>query len=180
MTTPTAPHNPLTWILPLSAGLAAFLLWLPYGKPAATTAADWMTMLPTTNALFNALSACCLIGGLLNIRRGNRAVHIRFMLAAVICSTFFLVGYIVHHHFHGDTPFPGQGFIRPIYFTILISHIVLSVIALPLVLTTLYYAATAQYQTTQDCPLTFPFAVRFGHGVAVFLFSASLHLRPTC
>jgi len=78
----------------------------------------------------------------------------------------------VHHHFHGDTPFPGQGFIRPIYFAILISHIDLSVIALPMVLTTLYYAATAQYQTHRKIArYTFPIWLYVSvTGVAVFLF----------
>ena len=58
----TETHNPLTWILPLSVGLIVFLLWLIYWKPAATTQADWVTVLPSTNALFNALE-CVLFGG---------------------------------------------------------------------------------------------------------------------
>ena len=147
MTTPAAPRSPFIWILPLSGGMIIFLLWLIYGKQAASTQADWVTVLPTSNAFFNALSACCLVGGLLNIKRGNRRLHMRFMLSAVASSSLFLIGYVIYHNFHGDTPFPGQGFIRPIYFCILISHIGLSIIALPLVFGTLYYAATEQFQT---------------------------------
>ena len=171
MPTQTETHNPLTWILPLSAGLIAFLLWLIYWKPAATTQADWVTLLPSTNALCNALSACCLVGGFLNIRRGNRAAHIRFMLGAVVFSVLFLTSYIVYHHFHGDTPFPGQGFIRPVYFVILISHIGLSIIALPMVLTTLYYAGTRQFQTHRKIArYTLPIWLYVSvTGVAVFL-----------
>jgi putative membrane protein len=52
----------------------------------------------------------------------------------------FIFSHLTYHHFHGDTKFLGQGWIRPIYFFILISHIILSVINLPMILTTLYYA----------------------------------------
>ena len=69
----------------------------------------------------------------------------RFMLAAVTFSALFLVSYVVYHSFHGDTRFPGQGLVRPIYFFILISHIGLSIVALPMILTTLFYAATARF-----------------------------------
>ncbi len=172
MVTPTPNRPPLRWIVPLSAAISLFLLWLIYWKPAATTQAGWITVLPATNALCNGLSACCLIAGFLNIRRGRRTAHIRCMLGAVLCSVLFLTGYIVYHHFHGDTPFPGQGLVRPIYFTILISHIVLSIVVLPMVLTTLYYAGTGQYQTHRrlaryTLPLWLYVSVT---GVAVFFF----------
>ena len=146
MTTQAVARNPLTWILPLSLGISTFLIWLIYSKTAAATEAEWVTVLPAANSLFNALTACCLVGGWVNIKRGNRKVHIRFMLSAVVLSVFFLVSYIVYHHFHGDTPFPGQGLVRPIYFFILISHVMLAMVTLPLVFSTLYYAATRQFQ----------------------------------
>ncbi len=145
--TPALARHPLPWILLLSTGITAFLIWLIYLKTASPTEAGWVAMLPAANALFNTLSACCLIGGWTFIRRGNRTVHIRFMLSAVGFSTLFFISYVVYHHFHGDTPFPGQGMVRPIYFFILISHIALSVIVLPLILSTLYYAATRQFAT---------------------------------
>jgi putative membrane protein len=172
MTTPAAPRSPFIWIFPLSTGIIIFLFWLIYGKEAASTQADWVSVLPATNAFFNALSACCLIGGLLNIKRGNRTLHMRFMLSAVASSALFLIGYIIYHNFHGDTPFPGQGFIRPIYFFILISHIGLSIIALPLVFSTLYYAGTGQFQTHRKMArYTFPIWLYVSvTGVAVFFF----------
>ena len=94
------------------------------------------------------------------------------MLGAVVFSVLFLTSYIVYHHFHGDTPFPGQGFIRPVYFVILISHIGLSIIALPMVLTTLYYAGTRQFQTHRKIArYTLPIWLYVSvTGVAVFLF----------
>ena len=66
--------------------------------------------------------------GWVNIKRGKRKIHISFMLSAVVFSGLFLVSYVVYHHFHGDTPFPGRGLVRPVYFFILFSHVVLSVV----------------------------------------------------
>ena len=88
-------------------------------------------------------SACL---GYINIRRGNRAVHKRLMLGATASSSCFLVGYITYHYFHGDTKFPGQGWIRPVYFSILISHIGLSIVSLPLIFATLWYSLTGQFR----------------------------------
>jgi putative membrane protein len=70
----------------------------------------------------------------------------RFMLGATTFSALFLVSYITYHYFHGDTKFPGQGWIRPVYFLILISHIGLSMAALPLILATLWYAMRNQFR----------------------------------
>jgi putative membrane protein len=73
-------------------------------------------------------------------------VHKRFMLTATVFSTLFLVSYITYHFFHGDTIFRGHGWIRPAYFFILISHIGLSIVALPVILATLWYALGNQFQ----------------------------------
>ena len=147
MTPDVAERRPLVWILPLSAAIAGFLIWLIYLKGARAAAPPWVTMLPAANAFFNACSAVALTGGYVSIKRGKRDVHMRFMLSAVAFSALFLASYIVYHTFHGDTRFPGQGIVRPIYFFILISHIVLSVAALPMILTTLYYAATGRFRS---------------------------------
>jgi putative membrane protein len=145
MSVEVAERRPLLWILPLSAAIAGFLMWLIYLKGARAGAPDWVAALPAANALFNACSATALTAGWVSIRRGKRETHMRFMLAAVAFSTLFLASYVTYHAFHGDTRFPGQGVVRPIYFFILISHILLSVAALPMVLTTLYYAATGSF-----------------------------------
>lgn len=131
-------------ILAVSACVAAFVIWLDYFK-GKLAGPQWVLALPSANALFNSISAICLVTGYINIRRGNRAVHKRFMLAALASSALFLLSYITYHYFHGDTKFPGFGWIRPVYFFILISHISLSVIALPLVLITFWYALRGQF-----------------------------------
>ena len=137
-------RKPLPAIVALSAAVSCFLVWLIYfkGKVAAPA---WVGALPACNALFNSLSALSLICGFVQIRKGNRLVHMRFMLSATIFSTLFLASYIAYHFFHGDTRFPGHGWIRPIYFFILISHIGLSMIALPFILATLWYALRNQF-----------------------------------
>ncbi len=70
----------------------------------------------------------------------------RFMLTATVFSALFLVSYITYHFFHGDTHFPAHGWIRAVYFFILISHIGLSMVALPLILGTLWYALRNQFR----------------------------------
>ncbi len=149
-TTRTGPlqqpaRKPIPAILALSATVAAFLIWLIYFRERTITP-DWALSLPLANAIFNSISAICLVFGYVNIRRGNRIVHKRFMLSATTSSGLFLVSYITYHYFHGDTKFPGQGLIRPVYFSILISHIGLSMVALPMIFATLWYSLTGQFR----------------------------------
>lgn len=150
-TTPSADNDaqlarrPLPVILALSALIAAALVWLIYFK-GGVEGPSWVASLPAANAVFNSLSATCLVLGYREIRRRRREIHMRYMLSATVFSTLFLVSYITYHYFHGDTRFPGHGIIRPVYFFILITHIVLSVIALPLILGTLWYALSTQFR----------------------------------
>ena len=132
-------RSALSVIAALSLAIAAALIWLIYFKGRADGPA-WVAALPAWNAVFNSLSACCLGAGYLRIRRRQIEQHRAFMLGATVFSTLFLISYVTYHSYHGDTRFLGQGWIRPVYFTILISHIGLSMVALPLILTTLYLA----------------------------------------
>lgn len=138
-------RKPFPAILTLSAVIAAFLFWLIYFK-GKVAGPGWVDGLPAAIASFNSLSALCLVMGYLNIRRGRRSVHMRFMLTATASSALFLVSYITYHFYRGDTRFPGHGIIRPVYFFILISHIGLSMVALPLILATLWYSLRGRFQ----------------------------------
>src|SRR6202049_2104405 len=142
---PDLTRRPILSIVALSAAIASFLVWLIYFK-GRVAAPDWVGALPAANASFNSMSALCLILGYINIRRGNRVTHRRFMLTATVFSALFLASYVTYHFFHGDTKFPGHGWIRPVYFFILISHIGLSVVALPFILAALWYALRSQFQ----------------------------------
>lgn len=82
--------------------------------------------LPTLNALLNGLSAVLLVTGYILVRRGRWQAHKRVMLAAFATSVVFLVSYLVYHFQVGSVRYPGQGALRVVYFTILISHTVLA------------------------------------------------------
>ena len=69
------------------------------------------------------------------------------MIAAVVASACFVVNYVYYHLHHGDTLFTGTGWIRPVYFSILISHILVSAIAFPMILTSLFLALTKRLRT---------------------------------
>lgn len=170
----TSPNraNPLPWILALSAAVTAFLIWWIYFKTPASSDASWIGVLPAANATFNTLAAVCLISGYAAIRRGRREVHKRWMLSAVGFSAFFLASYLLYHHFHGDTAFGGQGWVRPVYFAILISHIVLSVVMLPMILATLTFALRGQLKSHRRIArITLPIWLYVSvTGVVIFFF----------
>ncbi|HIE95169.1 MAG TPA: DUF420 domain-containing protein [Acidobacteria bacterium] len=94
-------------------------------------------MLPAVNAALNAVAAVLLVLGYRQIRRGRIEQHRRFMLAAFATSALFLVSYLTYHAQVGSQPFTGQGPIRIVYFTVLVSHIILAALILPLALVTL-------------------------------------------
>jgi len=99
-----------------------------------------MSDLPTVNAILNATSAALLVIGYLFIRRQLVAAHRTCMIAALIVSTLFLISYLTYHYHSGSKSFQGLGWLRLVYFTILISHTVLAATIVPLALVTLYRA----------------------------------------
>lgn len=130
-----------------AASLAALglLFALVYGTPPADAPA-WAAQLPHVNAGLNSLTTVLMVLGVLAVKGGKPQVHRRFMAGALTSSALFLVSYLAYHRFHGDTPFPGQGWVRPAYFALLISHIVLSAVVLPLLLTTVWFAGTGVFE----------------------------------
>jgi uncharacterized membrane protein YozB (DUF420 family) len=92
---------------------------------------------PALNASLNGTSAVLLVTAHSMIQRGKLASHRRLMLAAVITSSLFLISYVYYHAHVGSVRFRGQGWSRPVYFSILISHIILAAAVVPLVLVTL-------------------------------------------
>jgi uncharacterized membrane protein YozB (DUF420 family) len=95
-----------------------------------------ITDLPALNATLNATSALCLTLGYIFIRRRDRVNHKRAMLTALGTSALFLVSYVIYHANVGSKPFPGQGPIRAVYLTILLTHIVLAAVIVPMALMT--------------------------------------------
>lgn len=122
----------------------AFLGWLLAVREAGGVNAD-LSFMPGINAALNATSATLLVLGFAAIRGGRRDIHQRLMVSAFVASAVFLVGYVVYHYAHGDTPYQGVGAIRTAYFTILISHVLLSIVMLPMILTTFYLASRERF-----------------------------------
>jgi putative membrane protein len=90
------------------------------------------------NASLNGISALLLAGGYRAIRAGKRDVHKAFMISAFSVSTIFLVSYVVYHiRVRQVVLFQGQGWIRPVYFALLLSHTILAIVIVPLILITL-------------------------------------------
>ena len=96
--------------------------------------------LPALNALLNSISTLLLLFGYYFIKRRETERHKLCMLLAFATSALFLTSYLIYHYNVGSVPFERQGWIRPVYFSILISHIILAAAIVPLILITLYHA----------------------------------------
>lgn len=121
-------------------GLLSWLLLLRSPSEEVTS----FSFMPAVNACFNALSTTCIVLGLLAIRARRVSVHRALMLSALMSSALFLGGYLFHHYIHGDTPYPVDAPLRGLYLAILLSHVLLSVIAFPMVLWTFSLALRGQ------------------------------------
>ncbi len=98
------------------------------------------------NAGINSAVSVLLVVGLIAVKNKNYILHKRIMIAAIILSSLFLVSYVCHHLFTGETKFGGEGPIRYIYYFILGTHIVLAGIILPFILFTAYRAMVGEWQ----------------------------------
>lgn len=101
--------------------------------------------LPMLNAALNSLSAVFLLAGLFFIKSRNQDAHRTCMLSAFGCSILFLISYLIYHYQVGSVPFRGQGWVRPVYFSILLTHTVLAVTVVPLALITLNRALKERF-----------------------------------
>lgn len=103
------------------------------------------SVLPHLNATLNAISGALLVAGFYFIYRRNVRAHLACMVGALFFSVLFLVSYVVYHYNYGSVRFTAQGPIRPVYFTILITHVILAVIIVPLVILTLRRAWRGEF-----------------------------------
>lgn len=104
-----------------------------------------MAWLATLNATLNAVATALLIAGYVMIRRRRIAAHRACMIAAFATSALFLASYVVYHASVGSRPFEGRGPVRLVYFTVLVSHVILAAATLPLAIVTLARALRARY-----------------------------------
>ena len=105
-----------------------------------------LTLLPTLNAILNTLSAIFLATGYVMIRQRRITAHKRCMISALVTSSLFLVSYLTYHFQIGSKPFLGQGPIRTVYFSILLSHTTLAAVIVPLVVMTVRRAWKGNFE----------------------------------
>jgi len=116
-----------------------------------------LRFLPPIYATVNGITAVLLIAAVIAIKNGKKTLHVRLYTFAIICSVLFLVMYVAYHMTSDSTSFGGEGFIKYIYYFILISHIVLSVIVIPFVLVTLMKAKLGKFtEHRKIAKITFP------------------------
>lgn len=130
----------------LSAAALGFLAYILMIRRATGATVD-LRFMPAVNASFNALSACLLAAGWVTIRRGARTVHKYLMVSAFASSSLFLVGYLTYHWVHGDTKFGGHGTIKLVYLLILATHVLLSMVIVPMCLGSFYFAWQKRFAT---------------------------------
>ena len=116
-----------------------------------------LTFLPPIYATINAITALLLFLAVFAIKKGNKKLHEQLNTAAIVCSLAFLLMYIAYHMTSDSTKFGGEGLIRYVYYFILITHIVLSVVVIPFVLLTYMRAKLGQFdQHRSIAKKTFP------------------------
>ena len=134
-------------IVAISAVASAFLAWLVYYHPPTDVAGTRLAFLPALDAVLNALCAVFLLNGFRHIRAREITAHRNSMFAAFVVSSVFLVAYIVNHVLHGDLLFPkSHPVARFVYLWILLlPHILLAVLALPMILITFFLSLTGRF-----------------------------------
>ncbi len=136
-----------------------------------------LTALPTVNACLNALSGILLVLGYIQIRKKNVRTHQRFMIGAFLVSILFLVFYLIYHYNVGSVRFTGQGWVRPLYYAILLTHPILAAAVPFLALVTLYRAWRGDFRRHRRIARwTFPIWLYVSAtGVLVYLFLYQLY-----
>ena len=127
--------------------------------------------LPTLNALLNLTCAFLLMAGMRRIYVKDVEAHKRLMVSAFAVSTLFLISYLVYHFNVGSVGFTGTGWIRPVYFIILITHSALAVLVPPMAIITLYRAWRGDFERHRRIARwTYPIWLYVSFtGVAVYL-----------
>ena len=139
----------------------------------------WTTYLPHINGVINTLTAILLLTGLYFIKRNNIIAHKRTMLTAFVLGFLFLISYVLYHLTNESTPFGGQGWVRPLYYFLLVSHIVLSVVVVWFVLRAVYFALSGQISRhKQTVKYAFPIWLYVSiTGVVVYLMIRPYYLH---
>ncbi len=138
-----------------------------------------LSFLPPIYASINGLTALLLVSAVIAIKNGNRKLHERLMTSAIACSVVFLIMYVAYHMSSDSTKFGGEGWIRYVYFFILITHILLSIIIIPMVLFTYVRALSQSFDRHKKLArITFPLWLYVAvTGVIVYLMIAPYYVN---
>ncbi|MGV2620388.1 UNVERIFIED_CONTAM: DUF420 domain-containing protein [Halobacillus marinus] len=130
--------NYVPWVVGLSIVINAIVVALLFAPEIEGDTGFDLTLLPLLNAVFNSFTFVFLLAALFMIIRKNIKWHKRFIFAAFTTTALFLISYLTYHSMAESTHFGGEGIIVPIYYFILITHIVLAALIVPLALVTLF------------------------------------------
>ena len=133
-------HTILIWILSIAIPLAVASLFTVRIPGVAR-----MGFLPPIYATINGITAVILVTAVFQIRKGNRKIHERLMKTAIALSVVFLILYMVYHMTSNSTPYGGEGILKYIYYFVLLTHILLSIVVIPFVLITFIRAISGQF-----------------------------------
>ncbi len=127
--------------------------------------------LPPIYATINGLTALILIAAVIQIKKGNRKTHERLMKTAIVFSVLFLLMYIIYHMTSDSTKYGGDGVLKYVYYIVLITHIILSIVVIPFILITFVRGITGQFiKHKKIAKITFPLWLYVAiSGVVVYL-----------
>jgi putative membrane protein len=162
-------------IIAVSAAASALICWLVYFHAPLDVAGTQLRSLPAVNAVLNAFSATALLFGLMYITQDRIARHRDAMVIAFFFSSIFLVSYLTNFTLHGETKFNRLNPWWGVYWPLLTSHIILSIIALPMILITFFLSLTGRFPAHRRLARwTFPIWLYVSvTGVIVYLMQAA-------
>jgi putative membrane protein len=169
------PPSVIATILLVSAAASALICWLVYFHAPIDVTGAHLRSLPLVNAVLNALATVALVTGFYEIRQRRVLHHRASMFGAFFFSSIFLVSYLVNFTLHGETKFDRLNPWWPFYWKLLASHIVLSVVALPLILITFFLSLSGRFPAHKRLARwTFPIWLYVSiTGVVVYLMQAA-------
>lgn len=132
------------WIIGISIAVPLAVAVLLFMPAKITALGDWVYFLPHLNAVINSAASVALLVGLVFIKQKKYNYHGASMTIAFILGAIFLVSYVIYHASAESTSFGGEGFIRTVYYFLLITHIILAIVALFPILFAYYYGLTDQ------------------------------------
>ncbi|WP_417370222.1 DUF420 domain-containing protein [Flavobacterium beibuense] len=148
----TKKYNIWIWLLSIAIPIAVAVLFT-----VKIPGAERLGFLPPIYATINGLTAILLVTAVFQIRKGNRKTHERLMKTAIIFSVLFLVMYVAYHMTSDSTKYGGEGMLKYVYYFILLTHILLSIVVIPFVLITYVRAISGQfYMHRKIARITYP------------------------